>query len=94
MAAKPSLAAIKWVRQARGLSRKAFSDVPNRTYLSTLERGQKNPTLSKLDEPCEAIAIHPITLLTLAYSSDSPRKHEQLLAQVRKELDELSRDDT
>ena len=36
-------AALKTVRKARGLSQEAFSDVSSRTYLSTLERGLKNP---------------------------------------------------
>ena len=31
--------------------------------------------------------IHPLTLLTLAYAGDSPRKADELLAQVRQELE-------
>ena len=87
MAAKNSLAAaIKTVRKARGLSQEAFSDVSSRTYMSTLERGLKSPTLSKLAALCEVMEIHPLTLLTLAYAGDSQRKTDQLLAQVRQEL--------
>jgi len=90
MAAKNSLAtAIKTVRKARGLSQEAFSDVSSRTYLSTLERGLKSPTLSKLTELCQVMAIHPLTLLTLAYAGASERKTEQLLEQVRRELQEM-----
>ncbi len=33
------------------------------------------------------MGIHPLTLLTLAYASDSMRKAEQLLAQVHQELE-------
>lgn len=87
MAAKNSLAtAIKTVRKARGLSQEAFSDVSSRTYLSTLERGLKSPTLSKLTELCEVMAIHPLTLLTLAYAGDRPTNVDRLLAQVQREL--------
>jgi transcriptional regulator with XRE-family HTH domain len=78
---------LKTVRKARGLSQEAFSDVSSRTYLSTLERDLKSPTLSKLAELCEVMAIHPLTLLTLAYAGDSTRKADQLLAQVRQELE-------
>jgi len=65
MTAKPTLAAaLKTVRKARGLSQEAFSDVSNRTYMSSLERSQKSPTLNKLAELCEVMEIHPLTLLT------------------------------
>lgn len=88
MAAKDSLAAaIRTVRRARGLSQEAFSDVSSRTYMSSLERNLKNPTLHKLTELCEVMEVHPLTLLTLAYAGDSTRKADQLLAQVRQELE-------
>jgi transcriptional regulator with XRE-family HTH domain len=77
--------AIKRVRKARGLSQEAFSDVSSRTYMSSLERGLKNPTLSKLSEICEVMDIHPLALLTLAYTG---RGHEidKLLASVRQQI--------
>jgi transcriptional regulator with XRE-family HTH domain len=81
--------AIKTVRAVRGLSQEAFSDVSSRTYLSTLERGLKSPTLNKLAELCEVMDIHPLTLLTLAYAGDGDDA-ERLLARVRQELDALS----
>ncbi|EOG4616007.1 helix-turn-helix domain-containing protein [Pseudomonas aeruginosa] len=88
MAAKHSLAtAIRKVRKARGLSQEAFSDVSSRTYMSSLERDLKSPTMHKLTELCEVMEVHPLTLLTLAYAGDSTRKADQLLAQVRQELE-------
>ncbi|MBO9357676.1 helix-turn-helix domain-containing protein [Bordetella petrii] len=78
--------AIKTVRTVRGLSQEAFSDVSSRTYLSTLERGLKNPTLSKLAELCEVMQIHPLTLMTLAYADDGGHA-KSLLSQVERELD-------
>lgn len=87
MTAKNSLAAaLKTVRKARGLSQEAFSDVSSRTYMSSLERDLKSPTLNKLTELCEVMEVHPLTLLTLAYAGGSTRETEQLLAQVRQEL--------
>jgi hypothetical protein len=38
-------------------------------------------------ELCEVMDVHPLTLRTLAYAGDSPHKAEQLLAQVRRELE-------
>ncbi|CAP44911.1 helix-turn-helix domain-containing protein [Bordetella petrii] len=77
--------AIKTVRTLRGLSQEAFSDVSSRTYLSTLERGLKNPTLSKLAELCEVMQIHPLTLMALAYVDDASQA-KSLLSQVEGEL--------
>ena len=82
-------AAIRTVRKACGLSQEAFSNVSSRTYMSTLERDLKSPTLNKLAELCEVMEVHPLTLLTLAYAGDSTRKTDQLLAQVRQELEAL-----
>ncbi|EPV3119859.1 helix-turn-helix domain-containing protein [Yersinia enterocolitica] len=79
--------AIRTVRKARGLSQEAFSDVSSRTYMSSLERDLKSPTMHKLTELCEVMDVHPLTLLTLAYAGDSTRKTDQLLAQVRQELE-------
>jgi transcriptional regulator with XRE-family HTH domain len=88
VAAKLGLAAaLKTVRKAHGLSQEAFSDVSSRTYMSSLERDLKSPTMHKLTELCEVMDIHPLTLLTLAYAGDSTRKADQLLAQVRRELE-------
>ena len=88
MAAKHTLSeALKTIRKARGLSQEAFSDVSSRTYMSSLERDLKSPTLNKLAELCEVMEIHPLTLLPLAYAGDSPQKADELLAQVRQELE-------
>ena len=88
MAAKHTLSeALKTIRKARGLSQEAFSDVSSRTYMSTLERDLKSPTLNKLAELCEVMEVHPLTLLTLAYAGNSPSKADELLAQVRQELE-------
>lgn len=90
VAAKTGLAAaLRSVRKARGLSQEAFSDVSSRTYLSSLERDLKSPTLKKLAELCEVMDVHPLTLLTLAYAGDSTRKTNELLGRVQQELELL-----
>jgi transcriptional regulator with XRE-family HTH domain len=78
-------AALKQVRKARGLSQEAFSNVSSRTYLSSLERGLKSPTLSKVAELCEVMEVHPLTLLTLAYGGDS-KGADKLIERVQREL--------
>jgi len=92
VAARYSLAkALKTVRKARGLSQEAFSDVSSRTYMSTLERDLKSPTLNKLAELCEVMEVHPLTLLTLAYAGDDLRQADKLLAQVRQQLETVAK---
>ena len=89
MAAGNSLAkALKIVRKARGLSQEAFSDVSSRTYMSTLERDLKSPTLNKLAELCEVMEIHPVTLVALAYGGDA-KGVDLLVERVRREIAEL-----
>jgi transcriptional regulator with XRE-family HTH domain len=78
-------AALRTVRKARGLSQEAFSDVSSRTYLSSLERGLKSPTLNKVAELCAVMEIHPLTVLTLAYAADA-KAVDKLLTRLRDEL--------
>jgi transcriptional regulator with XRE-family HTH domain len=81
-------AALKSIRKARGLSQEDFSDVSSRTYMSSLERGLKSPTLSKVAELCEVMDVHPLTLLTLAYAGDH-KGIQGVIARVQRELDAI-----
>lgn len=92
MPTKRSLpAALKMARKARGLSQEAFANVSSRTYLSTLERGMKSPTLNKIAAICQVLAIHPLTLLTLSYTGGNTAEIDALLARVRREIATLAR---
>lgn len=82
--------ALKRVRAATGRTQEDFALVSSRTYVSSLERGQKSPTLKKIDELAQVLGVHPLTLLTLAYtSSDSAGPENEPIARVRRELTEL-----
>jgi transcriptional regulator with XRE-family HTH domain len=92
MPTKRSLpAALKMARKARGLSQEAFADVSSRTYVSTLERGMKSPTLSKIAAICQVLSIHPMTLLALSYTGGNSSEVDALLARVRRELAVLAK---
>lgn len=58
---------LKWTRSAQGLSQEDFGLVSSRTYVSSLERGLKSPTLSKVDDLAAALGVHPLTLLVMSY---------------------------
>lgn len=84
--------ALKKTRHSKCLSQEAFSDVSSRTYISTLERGMKSPTLDKVNELAITMGIQPLTLLTLSYMIE---RHEseptKLFDMIRLELDELQK---
>ena len=77
--------ALRRVRMARGMSQEAFALESSRTYVSTLERGLKSPTLNKVDELARVLNVHPLTLLLAAYSGGS----EATVAKALKEIKEI-----
>ena len=81
---------LKLVRTSKGLTQEDFSDVSSRTYISSLERGIKSPTLEKIDDIAGTLKIHPLTLLTLTYlSSKKKQSMETLLEKVEKQVDKI-----
>ncbi|EGJ7432050.1 helix-turn-helix transcriptional regulator [Pseudomonas aeruginosa] len=88
---KPSLPdALRRIRKARGLSQEAFSDVSSRTYLSSLERGLKSPTLNKIEDVCAVLDVHPLTLLVLAYAGSDPKNAHELMDHIAREVSSFS----
>jgi transcriptional regulator with XRE-family HTH domain len=82
--------ALRAVRKARGLSQEAFGLQSSRTYVSTLERGLKSPTLNKVDELAHVMDVHPITLLALAYTDlGHGRDIDRLIQKVTQELSSI-----
>lgn len=67
--------ALKKARQYRSMTQEDFSGVSSRTYMSSLERGLKSPTIEKVEKIAIKLEIHPLTLYTLMYQSKS-RKYE------------------
>ncbi|CAM3956636.1 HTH cro/C1-type domain-containing protein [Bordetella tumbae] len=88
---KPSLPdALRRIRKARGLSQEAFSDVSSRTYLSSLERGLKSPTLNKIEDLCALLNVHPLTLLVLTYAGSDHQNARELMDHVAQEISSFS----
>lgn len=83
---------LKRSRHALGLSQEAFGLSSSRTYVSTLERGLKSPTLEKVEALCETMGVHPLTLLSMAYLSEMEQEEaRQLAAAVLSEVEGLLR---
>lgn len=82
--------ALRSVRRARGLSQEEFDVVSGRTYVSSLERGLKSPTLAKVDSLAGVLEVHPLTLLSQAYCRPGDTAElERLLDRVREEVAQL-----
>lgn len=64
--------ALKELRNSKELAQEDFSGVSSRTYISTLERGLKSPTLEKLDQLASVLEIHPLTLIVKCYLNQDP----------------------
>jgi transcriptional regulator with XRE-family HTH domain len=82
--------ALKTARVARGLNQEAFGIVSSRTYVSSLERGLKIPTIDKIDDLSAVLGIHPLTLLTLSYIAlRGSSGVDELIGKVRQEVLEI-----
>lgn len=74
--------ALRVVRKHKNLTQEDFSEISSRTYLSTLERGMKSPTLDKVGDLASVLGIHPATLLLLAYSTSEKITLDQLCERI------------
>ncbi|MCU7376230.1 helix-turn-helix transcriptional regulator [Paucibacter sp. O1-1] len=85
---KPTFAtALRTARDARGLSQEALGELSSRTYVSTLERGLKSPTLHKVEQLAAMMDMHPLTLLVMTYATTlSEADVDRALAEVKREL--------
>ncbi|WP_042704896.1 MULTISPECIES: helix-turn-helix domain-containing protein [unclassified Pseudomonas] len=83
--------ALKKVRSSRSLTQEDFANVSSRTYLSTLERGLKSPTLEKVDQLAGALDVHPLTILFATYAGKESLQDVELLFQrIKVELDSVA----
>jgi transcriptional regulator with XRE-family HTH domain len=78
--------ALKTIRSARNLTQEDFSNVSSRTYLSTLERGLKSPTIDKMQALAEVLHVHPLTLMALTFITAEDSSADELMAKVKREL--------
>lgn len=84
--------ALKRARHATGVTQEQFDEVSSRTYISSLERGLKSPTLNKLEQLAAVLGLHPVTLVALAYLENvESREMQVLLERVKRETDTIRR---
>lgn len=84
--------ALRRLRLQRELTQEHFKGASSRTYLSTLERGQKCPTLDKIIDLAMILDVHPLTLLAGAFLElDDEETIENLAAKILDENRSLGR---
>ena len=83
---------LQKARKSRDLTQEDFSVVSSRTYLSSLERGIKAPTITKIDEIASVIGIHPLSLVAYAYLPSSPTERNEFWAKIIADVDSFDRD--
>lgn len=76
--------ALRRARKAKDIPQEEFDLVSSRTYISTLERGLKQPTLPKIEALASVLQIHPLTLVALAYIDRPSKAH--MLETVKSEI--------
>lgn len=78
--------ALRKLRARTGTTQEDFSEVSSRTYVSSLERGIRGPTIEKVDELAKVMGVHPLTLLVATYVIKDKALITTLIAQVEEEL--------
>ena len=83
--------ALRQTRKAYGLTQEDFSTTSGRTYVSSLERGLKSPTLEKIADLAETLKVHPLTLLALTFEQlHRGETSEQQWKRIQKELKRIT----
>jgi transcriptional regulator with XRE-family HTH domain len=62
----------------------------SRTYLSSLERGLKSPTIDKLEQLASVLGVHPLSLLAMAYIADYDDNRQELCVQALADLQAMT----
>lgn len=81
---------LQQARKRLGLTQEDFSTVSSRTYLSSLERGLKSPTIDKLEQLASVMGVHPLSLLAMAYIANHDGDRQELCAQVLADLQAMT----
>lgn len=81
-------AALRDIRIHKKLSQESLG--PSQSFISSVERGIRSPTLQKLEQLAALLEISPITLLAYAYL-DQDQTADELLAVIKMELRALGK---
>lgn len=81
--------ALRELRILKGKTQEDFAEVSSRTYISTLERGMKSPTIEKVDQIASELNINTLVLLVLSYAKFTEESVDSLINKVESQFSEL-----
>lgn len=75
--------ALKYVRVQKGIAQEQIG--ASQSFVSTVERGIRSPTIEKMEEFAERLGVNPATLIILM-QVDQEGGEEKIIEKVRDEL--------
>lgn len=81
--------ALRELRILKGKTQEDFAEVSSRTYISSLERGMKSPTIEKITNISNELDIYPMTLLVLTYAYLNQETVEQVTKNMETQIRSL-----
>lgn len=84
--------AFRMIRKAAGLSQDDFTLTSSRTFVSSIERGLKSPTVEKLSQLCDLMGTEAALVVMLATridEADERRKPAVPILELQKLLGDL-----
>lgn len=75
--------ALKYVRVQRGIAQEQVG--ASQSFISTIERGIRSPTIEKMQELAERLGVNPATLIVLM-QIELDGKEEEILENVQNEI--------
>ena len=86
MASKKNLGrALRMARRASGVSQDDLSVVSSRSFVSSVERGIKSPTIEKLSVMARAMGLRAASVLIVATVLESSRQPDEVLQELADE---------
>lgn len=81
--------ALRKCRTLKGYTQEDFANVSSRTYISSLERGLKSPTIEKVNELANEMKICPLALMALTYAVFNEEDTMYVIGKAESELKEI-----
>lgn len=72
--------AFRRARKAKGLTQEDFEGISSRTYISTIERGLKFPTIEKIDQLARFMGYSTLTLFELMFEDERELTEKEIRA--------------
>ncbi|WP_122662336.1 helix-turn-helix domain-containing protein [Pseudomonas viridiflava] len=80
--------ALRQIRNQKRIPQESLG--PSQSFISSIERGRRSPTLERFEQLAASLDINPVTLLAFSHLGED-ESSERLLAKVKQELEDLGK---